>query len=296
MSYEFFISRRYLRARRKQVFVSVITLLSIAGILLGVAALIIVLAVMNGFETDLRDKILGINSHIVLMEYSGVMRDPDRVLERVRRTEDVVAATPFIYAQAMLKRGPQVSGVVLRGMDTATASRVISLGRMREGKLAYLDAPPPPASGLPADLQGLPGIVVGKELAKNLGLLLFEPLYVISPAGTATPMGMAPRMKKFVVVGIFDSGFYEYDSTLAYLSLRDSQELLQMGGSVTGIEIKIRDLYRADAAAKRLEQALGYPYWARHWMEMNKNLFSALKLEKRVMFIILSLIDRKSVV
>jgi len=103
-------------------------------------------------------------------------------------------------------------------------------------------------------------------------------------------MGMAPRMKKFVVVGIFDSGFYEYDSTLAYLSLRDSQELLQMGGSVTGIEIKIRDLYRADAAAKRLEQALGYPYWARHWMEMNKNLFSALKLEKRVMFIILSLI------
>jgi len=290
MSYELFIGRRYLRARRKQVFVSVITLLSIAGILLGVAALIIVLAVMNGFETDLRDKILGINSHIVLMEYSGVMRDPDRVLERVRRTEGVAAATPFVYAQAMLKSGPRVSGVVLRGMDTATASRVISLGRMREGKLAYLDAPPPPASGLSGDLRGVPGIVVGKELAKNLGLFLFEPLYVISPAGTATPMGMAPRMKKFVVVGIFDSGFYEYDSTLAYLSLRDSQELLQMGGSVTGIEIKIRDLYRADAAAKRLEQALGYPYWARHWMEMNKNLFSALKLEKRVMFIILSLI------
>ena len=284
MSYELFISRRYLRARRKQVFVSVITFLSIAGIFLGVAALIIVLAVMNGFETDLRDKILGINSHIVLMEYSGVMRDPDQVMEKVRRTEGVVAATPFIYAQAMLKSGAGVSGVVLRGMDTATASRVVHLGKMRAGRLDDLNASPRPAPGLPKDLRGVPGIVIGKELAKNLGIFLHEPVYLLSPTGMATPMGMVPRMKKFVVVGIFDSGFYEYDSTLAYLSLRECQDFLQMGDRVTGIEIKVRDFYRADILAKRIERQLGYPYWARHWMEMNKNLFAALRLEKRVMF------------
>jgi lipoprotein-releasing system permease protein len=288
-SYEFFISLRYLRARRKQVFVSIITFISIAGIFLGVAALIIVLAVMNGFETDLRNKILGINSHIILMEYSGAMRNHPRVMREVAQVPGVVAATPFIYSQAMLKNGSSVTGIVLRGLSTEDALKVINLGKIREGKLDDLGEGRK-IPGLKPELDGLPGILIGRELAKNLGVFLHEMVYVVSPSGVATPMGMVPRMKPFLVVGIFESGFFEYDSTLAFISLKNCQEFLGMGEMVTGIEIRVDDIYKADRIAKKIEQKLGFPYWGRNWMEMNKNLFSALKLEKRVMFLILSLI------
>jgi len=288
-SYEFFISLRYLRARRKQVFVSIITFISIAGIFLGVAALIIVLAVMNGFETDLRNKILGINSHIIIMEYSGAMRDHPRVMREVAQIPGVVAATPFIYSQAMLKNGSSVTGIVLRGLSTEDALKVINLGKIREGKLDDLGEGRK-IPGLKPERDGLSGILVGRELAKNLGVFLHETVYVVSPSGVATPMGMVPRMKPFLVVGIFESGFFEYDSTLAFISLKNCQEFLGMGEMVTGIEIRVDDIYKADRIAKQIEQKLGFPYWCRNWMEMNKNLFSALKLEKRVMFLILSLI------
>jgi len=290
MGYELFISLRYLRARRKQVFVSVITFLSIAGIFLGVAALIIVLAVMNGFETDLRNKILGINAHVVLMEYGGPMRNYEQTREKVLIQKEVVAATPFIYAQAMLKKGENVSGVVLRGLEPATALQVIDLGKMEAGKIAYLEEKNRNDPRIMPGDRKMTGLVVGKELAKNLGISLFDTVHIVSPQGTSTPMGMMPRQKKFLVVGIFDSGFYEYDSTLAFLSLADAQELFNMPYLATGLEIKVKDIYRAADTARRLEKELGYPYWARNWMEMNKNLFSALRLEKRVMFIILSLI------
>jgi lipoprotein-releasing system permease protein len=290
MSYEFFVSLRYLRAKRKQVFVSVITFISIAGIFLGVAALIIVLAVMNGFETDLRNKILGINSHIVLMEYNGHMKQYTHVTRDIENVPGVVAATPFIYSQAMVKSGKGASGVVLRGLQVESAFQVITLGKIKEGKMDFLQADKRPAERIDPDLMNLPGIIVGKELAKNLGIFLYHPISILSPTGTVTPMGMAPRMKRFLVVGIFDSGFYEYDSTLTFLSLKDCQEFLNMGEQVTGVEIRVNDIYRADVIAKAIERKLGFPYWARHWMEMNKNLFAALRLEKRVMFIILSLI------
>ncbi len=290
MSYELFISLRYLRAKRKQVFVSIITFISVAGIFLGVAALIIVIAVMNGFENDLRNKILGINSHIILMEYSGAMRTHPRVMQEVSGVPGVVAATPFIYSQAMLKNGSNVTGIVLRGLSTKDALKVINLGKISEGKLDYLKEGEQRIPGLKPELAGLPGILIGRELAKNLGVFLFETVHVVSPAGVSTPMGMVPRMKPFVVVGIFESGFYEYDSTLAYISLKNCQEFLNMGDTVTGIEIRVDDIYKADRIAKAIEKKLGYPYWGRNWMEMNRNLFSALKLEKRVMFIILSLI------
>jgi lipoprotein-releasing system permease protein len=289
-SYEFFISLRYLRARRKQVFVSIITFISIAGIFLGVAALIIVLAVMNGFETDLRNKILGINSHIILMEYSGAMRNHPRVMREVAQVPGVVAATPFIYSQAMLKNGSSVTGIVLRGLSMEDALKVINLGKIREGKLDDLGNQGKKIPGLKPELAGLPGILIGRELAKNLGVFLHETVYVVSPSGVATPMGMVPRMKSFLVVGIFESGFFEYDSTLAFISLKNCQEFLGMGEMVTGIEIRVDDIYKADRIAKQIEQKLGFPYWGRNWMEMNKNLFSALRLEKRVMFLILSLI------
>jgi lipoprotein-releasing system permease protein len=290
MSYEFFVSLRYLRAKRKQVFVSVITFISVAGIFLGVAALIIVLAVMNGFETDLRNKILGINSHIVLMEYDGAMKQYPQVIKNIENMPGIVAATPFIYSQAMVKSGNNASGVVLRGLAVESAFQVITLGKMKEGKMDYLLPDKRPAANIDPGMANLPGIIVGKEMAKNLGIFLYQPISIVSPAGMATPMGMVPRMKRFLVVGIFDSGFYEYDSTLAFLSLKDCQEFLNMGERVTGVEIRVKDIYKADTIAKAVERKLGFPYWARHWMDMNKNLFAALRLEKRVMFIILSLI------
>ena len=290
MSYEFFVSLRYLRAKRKQVFVSVITFISVAGIFLGVAALIIVLAVMNGFETDLRNKILGINSHIVLMEYNGTMKQYPQVIKNIENVPGIVAATPFIYSQAMVKSGNSASGVVLRGLLVESAFQVITLGKMKEGKMDFLQVDRRPAEQIDPGLVNLPGIIVGKELAKNLGIFLYEPISIVSPTGMVTPMGMIPRMKRFLVVGIFDSGFYEYDSTLTFVSLKDCQEFLNMGDLVTGVEIRVNDIYKADAIAKTIERKLGFPYWARHWMEMNKNLFAALRLEKRVMFIILSLI------
>jgi lipoprotein-releasing system permease protein len=290
MSYELIISLRYLRARRKQVFVSIITFISIAGIFLGVAALIIVIAVMNGFETDLRSKILGINSHAVVLEHGGGMRQHSLVMQEVAQIPGVIAATPFIYSQAMLKNGDNVTGIVLRGLSLDDAMKVINLGKFREGKLEYLRDEKRDIPGLKTERSGLPGIIVGRELAKNLGVFLFETVHVVSPSGVSTPMGMVPRMKPFLVVGIFESGFYEYDSTLAYISLKACQEFLNMGDLVTGIEIRVDDIYKADRIAKSIEKKLGYPYWARNWMEMNKNLFAALRLEKRVMFIILSLI------
>jgi lipoprotein-releasing system permease protein len=290
MSFELFISLRYLRAKRKQIFVSIITFISIAGIFLGVAALIIVLAVMNGFETDLRNKILGINSHIVLMKHTGAMRDYQKVMNEISDVEGVVASTPFIYSQAMLKNGGHTSGVILRGMLIDSAFKVINLGKMQEGDINSLSGKYRHGLPLSEDTSMLPGIVLGKELAKNMGVFLFEPVSIISPMGVSTPMGMIPKMKKFIVVGIFDSGFYEYDSTLAYISLKDCQEFLSLGEEVTGLEIKVDDIYKANVIAKSIERKLGFPFWARHWMEMNKNLFAALKLEKRVMFIILSLI------
>ncbi len=290
MSYEFFIGLRYLRAKRKQMFVSIVTFISIAGIFLGVAALIIVLAVMNGFETDLRGKILGINSHIILMEYSGAMPNHQKVMREVAQVPGVVAATPFIYSQAMLKSGSSVTGVVLRGLSTEDALKVINLGKIREGSLDDLGDDARRIPGLNPDLAGLPGILIGRELARNLGIILHDKIYVVSPSGIATPAGMVPRMKPFLVVGVFESGFFEYDSTLAFISLKTCQEFLGMGEMVTGIEIRVNDIYKADRIAKQIEQKLGYPFWGRNWMEMNKNLFSALKLEKRVMFLILSLI------
>ncbi len=282
MSYEFFIGLRYLRAKRKQTFISVNSVISVAGIFLGVAALIIVLAVMNGFEMELRDRILGVNSHIVLMQYDGGMEDYAEVMKRVESIDGVVATTPFIYGQAMLKHEGRVTGVVLRGMSTETSAAVITLGKMQSGDIASLSRG--------EDTANLPGVVIGKELAQNLGLSLSDTVEILLPMGIPTPMGVIPKIKEFTVVGIFDSGSYEYDSTLAFLSLENCQKFLNMEGTVTGIEIKVDEIYGARKIANAIEKALGYPYWARSWMEMNKNLFSALKLEKRVMFIILSLI------
>ncbi|HPC04494.1 MAG TPA: lipoprotein-releasing ABC transporter permease subunit [Syntrophales bacterium] len=281
--YEFFIARRYLRAKRKQVFVSLVSFMSVAGIFLGVAALIIVLAVMNGFETDLRNKILGINSHVILTRYVGPIGDFDRVAAEVAKVPGVVATTPFIYGQAMIKKDDRVTGVVLRGIDPESSGKVIDFGKISAGNVGELNRP---RNGE----NDLPGILIGKELSGQIGAFLGDTVEVLSPMGVPTPMGVVPRLRKFDVVGIFDSGFYEYDASLAFISLKESQKFLNMGDEVTGLEIKVQSLYEAEKIARDIQSRLGYPYWARNWMEMNKNLFAALRLEKRVMFIILSLI------
>lgn len=287
MSYELFIGLRYLKAKRKQTFVSLITLISIAGVMVGVTALIVVIAVMNGFKEDLRDKILGVTSHVVISRFDGNISKYQEVRAKVGEVSGVNAATPFIYTQVMISSRKAISGAVLRGIEPKTASKVINLPKnMRAGSLEELEA-----ENKPEGMRSTPGIILGNELARNIGALRGEPVTVISPLGRLTPLGRVPRSQTFRVAGIFDSGMYEYDSTIAYVSLWAAQRFLGIGDRVTGIEVRVDDIYEADRVARAIGKALdGYPYWSRDWMRMNKNLFSALKLEKIVMFIILTLI------
>jgi lipoprotein-releasing system permease protein len=287
MSYELFIGLRYLKAKRKQTFISLITFISIAGVMVGVTALIVVIAVMNGFKEDLRDKILGVTSHVVISRFDGNISTYLEVIAKVKEVSGVNAATPFVYTQVMISSRRAISGAVLRGIEPKTASKVINLPKnLRAGSLEELEA-----ENKTEGMRATPGIILGNELARNIGASRGEPVTVISPLGRLTPLGQVPRSQTFRVAGIFDSGMYEYDSTIAYVSLWAAQRFLGIGDRVTGIEVRVDDIYEADRVARAIGKALdGYPYWSRDWMRMNKNLFSALKLEKIVMFIILTLI------
>ena len=281
MPFELLIGLRYLKAKRKSTFISLITLISVAGVALGVMALIIVLAVMTGFEEDLKDKILGTNAHIVVLNGLGAVQDYPQVVKKLEGMDGVIAATPFIYNQVMLSTGKTVSGVVLRGIEVQTDAKVTNLHKsMVEGSLASLDS----------EVGKTPGVVIGKELAKNLGLILGDTVDVISPMGNITPLGMMPKLNRFRITGIFNTGMFEYDSTLAYVSLKEAQQFLGLGDVVTGIQLKVRDVYKTGELAQAIDKELGPPYHARDWMQMNKNILFALKTEKSVMFIILTLI------
>jgi lipoprotein-releasing system permease protein len=283
MRYEWFIGLRYLKAKRKQTFISIITFISIAGVTVGVMALIVVLAVMSGFEKTLKEKILGTQAHLVLLKAS--QEGMDHYEETVRRVEEikgVVSAAPFIFNQVMLSSESNVSGVVLKGIDPDRVGKVTELAHnLKVGYLQDLKK---------AEEGGPPGIILGVELAKHLSVGIHDPIQVISPLGTVTPMGMMPKMKQFRVKGIFHSGMYEYDNTMAYVSLESAQRFFSMGAHVTGIEIKTDNIYRVKAIGKEIRKEMGFPFWTKDWMEMNRNLFSALKLEKIAMFIILVLI------
>jgi len=283
MRYEWFIGLRYLKAKRKQTFVSIITVISIVGVAVGVMALIIVLAVMSGFEMTLKEKILGTYSHLVLLKANQEGLDNyDEVAKKAESVKGVLSASPFIFSQVMISTESNASGVVLKGIDPDRVRKVTELAeQLKAGRLQDLKGE---REG------GLPGIILGGELAKNLSISVGEAIQVISPLGTLTPMGMAPKMKRFRVVGIFHSGMYEYDNTLAYISLESAQKFFGMGNRVTGIEIKTKDIYQVKEIGKEIRRKLGFPYWTRDWMEMNRNLFAALRLEKIAMFIILVLI------
>lgn len=284
MAFEYFIGSRYLRAKKKETFISFITMLSIAGVTVGVMALIVVIAVMAGFESDLKNRILGIESHVVIMRHGSPFSDYHKILGQVVNTNGVEAATPFIYTQIMLRSSSGVSGAVLRGINPESAGRVIKvLDRSTLLKIKKMYRA--------KDTTGaVPGIILGKELARNLGLGIGDAVYLISSRGVISPMGYLPAMKRFQVAGLFESGMYEYDGSLAYIHLRDAQKILHMENSVTGIEVRVNDIYNARHIADKMIADIGFPYWARDWMQMNHNLFSALKLEKTVMFIILALI------
>jgi lipoprotein-releasing system permease protein len=286
MRYELFISLRYLKAKRKQIFISVITFLSMAGVGLGVMALVVVLSVMGGFEDDLKNKILGTNAHLVIQQHGGSIRDYPEVIQKVQGVSGVLAATPFIFSQAMITSENNVHGIVLRGIDPDTAGGVINVERtVKKGSLASLKGREAPSSQ--------PGILLGKELAQNLGIILNDTVVVVSPSVALAAVGMGglgPPMKKFRVTGIFDTGMYEYDTSLAYISLRDAQKFLGMDDTVSGVEVKVQDIYNVKEVARRIQKELGFPFWTRDWMQMNRSLFAALKLERTVMFIILVLI------
>ncbi|MDL1981383.1 MAG: lipoprotein-releasing ABC transporter permease subunit [Deltaproteobacteria bacterium] len=284
MSFEFFIGSRYLRTKQKQAFISLITVLSIAGVTVGVMALIVVIAVMTGFEYDLKSRILGVESHIVIMRHNVPFSDYRNILEHVENTDGVEAATPFINSQVILRSSLSLSGAVLRGIDPDSADRVIkNLDKVSLKNLKETDQRKSTSIAMPA-------IILGKELAKNLGVMQGDSVYLISPRGMISPIGHIPTMKRFKVAGLFESGMYEYDRSLAYIHIKDAQKILHMGDSVNGIEVRVNDIYNARNIAGRIVKELGFQYWARDWMQMNQNLFSALKLEKTVMFIILALI------
>lgn len=246
--------------------------------MLGVMTLIIVLSVMNGFHQDMRSKILGINSHVVVMKYSDLLQDYRPLIEQVDETPGVVAATPFVYSQVMIRAMQNISGAVLRGVDPKTVGTVLTIDKsVSEGALDRLSATEN-------------GLIVGHELAKNLGVGLGEPVTVISPMGQVTPLGRQPKATSFEIVGFLQTGMYEYDSTFIVMSIQSAQQFLGIGDRVTGLEIKVENIYKADTVAEELSKRFPYPYWIRDWMQMNRNLFAALQLEKLTLGIILTLI------
>ena len=293
MSYELFVSIRHLSAKKSQKFISLNTWISIAGVGLGVMALIVVIAVMSGFSKDLRDKILGTNSHVVVSNMNRAMvENYDGILKKVRSVEGVMAAAPFIMNQVMLINGDRVSGIVVRGIDPEKEETVSDLGKnMVSGTVSDLKT----KSSFSGEIKGREkknraGIILGKELSRRLGAGVGDIVSMVSPVSRVTPVGLIPRMKLFKVVGVFESGMYEYDANLSFILLKSAQKFFSMKNGVSGIEVRVADIEQAGNIASVIQKELGFPYLVRDWMRMNRNLFSALKLEKIVMFIILILI------
>jgi len=273
-------------------------MVSIAGITLGVAALIGTVGIMTGFKEDIQAKILGTTAHIIVQDrMKDSMSDYDPVTKQVATVPGVVAATPFVLKQVLLTTQTGVQGIVIRGIDPQREGTVTELAKnLSTGQLADLSRPvkvkQPPADNPtgPAVETEKPGIILGKELALRLGVFVGDTINVVSPIGPISAIGMVPKIRTFALVALFQSGMYEYDSSLAYIDLAEAQKFFNMGLTVTGIEIKVTDVFHAAETARSVEQSLGFAYGARDWMQMNRNLFSALKLEKTMMFLLLVLI------
>ena len=298
LPFEIFVGLRYLRAKRRNRTISLNTFVSIAGITLGVAALIGTVGIMTGFREDIQSKILGTTAHIIVQErIKENMTDYDRLADKVQTVPDVVAATPFVLRQVLLTTPSGVQGIVLRGIDPKREANVTELAKnITAGQLVDLltptkvmQVPADDPKGEPRPVEK-PGIILGKELALRLGVFIGDTVNVVSPVGPISAMGMVPKIRTFAVVALFHSGMYEYDSSLAYIELGEAQKFFNMAASVSGVEVKVTDVFRAADIARTIEQELGFSHGARDWMQMNRNLFSALKLEKTMMFLLLVLI------
>ena len=282
MKYEYLIGLRYTRARNRASgrnhFISFISLMSMAGIALGVAALIVVLSVMNGFQKELRARILGVASHVQITGPDNRLAGWSAVVEGAQKHPGVVAAAPFVNAQAMLSMDSLVRGSVIRGILPEEEARVADIGsHMLAGRLDALKA-------------GEFGIVLGSELARSLAVRQGGRVTLIAPQGLVTPAGLLPRLKQFTVVGIFEIGMYEYDSSLALVHLRDAQRLYQLGDDVSGVRLKLTDLFQSRQVARDLTTALRGDFYISDWTRSHANFFRAVQIEKNVMFIILMLI------
>ena len=284
MSFEYFIGGRYLRSKHKQAFISFITFLSMAGVTVGVMALIIVIAVMSGAESYFTTQILGVESHVIVRRHGSTISNYQDVIKKVKSQERVVSAAPFVYTQVMLRSASGISGAVLRGIDPEAGDEPIK----GFSKSSLMEKIRP--QSITGDNTRSPGIVLGKELAVSLGVSEGETLYLISPKGMMSPIGHMPTMKRFEVTGIFESGFYEYDASLVFIHLKTAQQLIKIGDSISGVGVRIDDIYQARQVSEKITNELGFPFWTTDWMEMNRNFFSALKLEKKAMFVILTLI------
>ena len=287
LPYEIFVGLRYLRAKRRTRTISLNTFISITGITLGVAALIGTLGIMTGFKEDMQAKILGTTSHVVVQPRGKqTMAGYAEVMRQVEEVPGVVAATPYIYQQVLLTSKTGVRGIVLRGIDPDKEPEVTEITKnVKSGTVQDLAV-----SDASAQTGPKPGIILGKELARRLGVVVGSRINVVSPVGPISALGMTPKIRPFRVVGLFESGMYEYDASLAYISLEEAQRFFSLGRTATGIQVKVEDVFAADAVAKRIDAQLGTGYMARDWMLLNRNLFSALRLEKTMMFLLLVLI------
>jgi len=272
MNFETAIGLRYLRSKRKEAFISFTTWIAVVGIAIGVMALIIVIAVMTGFQDEIRERILGINPHILVLNLNGEIKEPQKLVETIKGVKGVSHVFPFITFQAMAQGGRQLAGVAVKGLN---ANDVKFMSKMvKEGNIEAL---------------GTKGnVLIGKELAKNLGLFIGDNLTLMVPLGGYSPMGAMPETARARVGGIFETGMYEIDNTLIIMPLSDVESI--MGTGAMGLEIKLDDVFSANEIRREIVKRLSPQYFARTWVEMNKNLFSALKLEKLMMYIILALI------
>jgi lipoprotein-releasing system permease protein len=308
MRFELFIATRYLRAKRRQAFIGIITGISVAGVAAGVASLVVAMAITNGFRQDLQQRLLGSTSHISLQRIADDgIKDWPTLMERLSKQPHVVAAAPAIFEQVLISRGPRARGAVLKGMIPRYERKVGDLlTTVKQGSAEALDVgagdpPAQPAPGTendsPDSLQGvqqriaaMPPIVLGKEMADNLGSTVGSTVLVTSPQGELTPFGMVPKYNRFRVVGIFSSGFFDYDSSWAFVRLSDAQKLFGLGDLISVVEFKVDDIYQAAPISRELEDAAGKGFMATNWEEQNKALFHALRLERLVTFITIGLI------
>jgi len=330
MRFELFIARRYLRAKRRQAFIGIITGISIVGVAAGVASLVVALAINNGFRQDLQQRLLGSTSHISLLRVADDgIKDWPALMDRLSKQPHVVAAAPAIFEQVLISRGPRARGAVLKGMipkyerqvgdllssvkqgsaaalDEARTTQIDSSGMEKlagEAPAATLagaaqakstaaadDSSPDDLAAVQARVAAMPPIVLGKDMADSLGASVGSVVLVTSPQGELTPFGMVPKYNRFRVVGIFSSGFFDYDSSWAFVRLADAQQLFGLGDLISVLEFKVDDIYKADRISSDLEDAAGKGFMATNWMEQNKALFHALRLERLVTFITIGLI------